>query len=192
MRRLINLALFALILGAAFVAVTQPESLPFRLPWNPPVTGTPAAPGEASPQGDSRLPDFGDTALKTAVARNPVSIQALKAREYPGSALTVRQTLAAGSNYTRQVVSYQSEGLRINALLTVPRGTPPQGGWPAIVFNHGYIPPAEYRTTERYVAYQDAFARAGFVTLKSDYRGHGSSEERRAAATTTLATPWTS
>ncbi|MXV22005.1 alpha/beta hydrolase family protein, partial [Deinococcus xianganensis] len=47
---------------------------------------------------------------------------------------------------------------------------------PAIVFNHGYIPPAEYRTTERYVAYQDAFARAGFVTLKSDYRGHGSSE----------------
>ncbi|GGN34882.1 hypothetical protein GCM10010842_14100 [Deinococcus daejeonensis] len=74
------------------------------------------------------------------------------------------------------MVSYQSDGLRINALLTVPRGTPPPGGWPAIVFNHGYIPPAEYRTTERYVAYQDAFARAGFVTLKSDYRGHGSSE----------------
>ncbi len=176
MRRLINFVLLALILGAAFVAVTQPESLPFRLPWNAPVTSAPAAPGEAPPQGDSRLPDFGDTALKAAVARNPISIQALKAREYPGSALTVRQTLAPGSTYTRQVVSYQSEGLRINALLTVPRGTPPQGGWPAIVFNHGYIPPAEYRTTERYVAYQDAFARAGFVTLKSDYRGHGSSE----------------
>ncbi|MFC6661028.1 alpha/beta hydrolase family protein [Deinococcus multiflagellatus] len=79
-------------------------------------------------------------------------------------------------NYTRQVVSYQSEGLRIYALLTVPRGTPPPGGWPAIVFNHGYIPPDKYRTTERYVAYQDAFARAGFVTLKSDYRGHGDSE----------------
>ncbi|MFW8625709.1 alpha/beta hydrolase family protein [Deinococcus sp. ME38] len=176
MRRLINLALFALILGAAFVAVTQPESLPFRLPWNPPVTGTPTTPGEEAPDSDRPLQNLSDTALKAAVARNPVSIQSLKAREYPGSALTVRQTMAAGSNYTRQVVSYQSEGLRINALLTVPRGTPPQGGWPAIVFNHGYIPPAEYRTTERYVAYQDAFARAGFVTLKSDYRGHGSSE----------------
>ncbi|GAA5437910.1 prolyl oligopeptidase family serine peptidase [Deinococcus aquaticus] len=176
MRRLINLVLFALVLGAAFVAVTQPDTLPFRLPWNPPVTGTPAAPGEEAPDSGRPLQDLSDTALKAAVSRNPISIQALKAREYPGSALTVRQTLAAGSNYTRQVVSYQSEGLRINALLTVPRGTPPQGGWPAIVFNHGYIPPAEYRTTERYVAYQDAFARAGFVTLKSDYRGHGSSE----------------
>ena len=106
----------------------------------------------------------------------PAARTAFQKGGYPGSALTVRQTLAPGGNYTRQVVSYQSEGLRINALLTVPRGTPPKGGWPAIVFNHGYIPPAEYRTTERYVAYQDAFARAGFVTLKSDYRGHGSSE----------------
>ena len=100
----------------------------------------------------------------------------MRARSYPGSALTVRQTLKAGSNYHRWIVSYQSDGLRIDALLTVPDGTPPKGGWPAIVFNHGYIPPNIYRTTERYVAYQDAFARAGFVTLKSDYRGHGDSQ----------------
>ncbi|MFC4452376.1 alpha/beta hydrolase family protein [Deinococcus sonorensis] len=107
---------------------------------------------------------------------SPLSIVNMRKRSYPGSALTVRQTLKAGSNYKRYVVSYLSDGLRINALLTVPNGTPPKGGWPAIVFNHGYIPPEEYRTTERYVAYQDAFARAGYVTLKSDYRGHGSSQ----------------
>jgi dipeptidyl aminopeptidase/acylaminoacyl peptidase len=105
-----------------------------------------------------------------------LSIQAARQRTYPGSALKVVQTLARGSNYTRQVVSYQSEGLTIYALLTVPNGTPPKGGWPAVVFNHGYVPPAVYRTTERYVAYQDAFARSGFVTLKSDYRGHGRSQ----------------
>ncbi|MGI8748671.1 MAG: alpha/beta hydrolase family protein [Deinococcus sp.] len=105
-----------------------------------------------------------------------MSIGTMRGRSYPGSVLTLRQTLRAGSNYSRQVVSYQSDGLRINALLTVPDGTPPKGGWPAIVFNHGYIPPNVYRTTQRYVAYQDAFARAGFVTLKSDYRGHGSSQ----------------
>ena len=117
-----------------------------------------------------------DAALKAFVARQPISIQALRAREYPGSALTRVRTLSRGANYTRQIVSYQSDGLKIYALLTVPDGPPPAGGWPAIVFNHGYIPPAEYRTTERYVAYQDAFARNGFVTLKSDYRGHGDSE----------------
>jgi len=107
---------------------------------------------------------------------SPLSIAAMRARSYPGSALTVQRNLSAGSNYKRQVVSYQSDGLKIYALLTVPSGTPPKGGWPAIVFNHGYVPPNEYRTTERYVAYQDAFARAGFVTLKSDYRGHGGSQ----------------
>ena len=111
-----------------------------------------------------------------AASTSPLSIANQRARSYPGSALTVQRTLKAGSNYNRWVVSYQSDGLRIDALLTVPTGTPPKGGWPAIVFNHGYIPPPQYRTTEKYVAYQDAFARAGFVTLKSDYRGHGSSQ----------------
>ena len=103
-------------------------------------------------------------------------IDAARARTYPGSALTVEQTLSPHRAYTRQVVSYRSDGLKIYALLTVPTGTAPRGGWPVVVFNHGYIPPDEYRTTQRYVAYQDAFARAGFVTLKSDYRGHGSSQ----------------
>jgi dipeptidyl aminopeptidase/acylaminoacyl peptidase len=105
-----------------------------------------------------------------------LDILKMRSRSYPGSALTTVQVLRPGSNYRRSVVSYRSDGLRINALLTVPNGTPPKGGWPAIVFNHGYVPPNVYRTTERYVAYQDAFARAGYVTIKSDYRGHGSSE----------------
>ncbi|MGD9050028.1 MAG: alpha/beta fold hydrolase, partial [Anaerolineae bacterium] len=33
-----------------------------------------------------------------------------------------------------------------------------------------------YRTTERYVAYVDAFARNGYIVFRSDYRGHGNSE----------------
>lgn len=108
--------------------------------------------------------------------QEPLSIERMRARSYPGSALTTRQPLSPGANYRRSVVSYQSDGLRINALLTVPSGTPPKGGWPAIVFNHGYIPPQQYRTTERYGAYVDAFARAGFAVLKPDYRGHGASQ----------------
>jgi uncharacterized protein len=111
-----------------------------------------------------------------AASTSSLNIASQRERSYPGSAFTVQRTLRSGSNYSRSVVSYQSDGLRINALLTVPTGTPPKGGWPAIVFNHGYVPPTQYRTTEKYVAYQDAFARAGFMTLKSDYRGHGSSQ----------------
>jgi len=45
-----------------------------------------------------------------------------------------------------------------------------------IIFNHGYIPPTVYRTTERYIAYVDAFARHGYIVFKPDYRGFGSSQ----------------
>lgn len=102
--------------------------------------------------------------------------------EYPGSEITIEETLAPGANYDQYVASYLSEGNRIYALLTVPRGERPANGWPVIVFNHGYIPPEIYRTTERYVAYVDTFARNGYIVFKSDYRGHGFSEgEARSA-----------
>ena len=107
---------------------------------------------------------------------HPLSIDALRAGEYPGSDIVIEQTLNSRSNYSRYIASHKSEGLKIYGLLTIPNGAPPPDGWPAIIFNHGYIAPSVYRTTEKYVAYQDAFARNGYVTFKSDYRGHGNSE----------------
>jgi fermentation-respiration switch protein FrsA (DUF1100 family) len=107
---------------------------------------------------------------------NPLTIQSMRERSYPGSAITIEQTLEPGSNYSRYIASYQSEGLKINVLLTIPSGEKPATGWPVIIFNHGYIPPNVYRTTERYVAYVDWLARSGYIVLRSDYRGHDQSE----------------
>ncbi|AWR88139.1 MULTISPECIES: alpha/beta hydrolase family protein [Thermaceae] len=115
-------------------------------------------------------------ALGQSKQPDPLSIEALRARSYPGSAITVERTLTSGANYRRYIASYRSDGLKIFALLTVPSGTKPKSGWPAVVFNHGYIPPEQYRTTQRYEAYVDALARAGYVVFKPDYRGHGNSE----------------
>ncbi len=106
---------------------------------------------------------------------HPLSIAALRQGSYPGRALIIEETLAPGSNYTRYIASYLSEGLKQYGLLTVPNGEPPKGGFPAIIFNHGFIQPAEYRTTERYIAYTDAFSRNGYVLFRPDYRGHGNS-----------------
>ncbi|OGM11554.1 peptidase [Candidatus Woesebacteria bacterium RBG_16_36_11] len=109
----------------------------------------------------------------------PLTIKSLKDGSYPGSDIIIEQTLEDGSNYSQYIASYKSEGLKIYALLTVPNGTPPggsEGGWPVIVFNHGYIPPSEYRTTERYVSYINGFARNGYIVFKPDLRGHGNSE----------------
>jgi fermentation-respiration switch protein FrsA (DUF1100 family) len=116
------------------------------------------------------------TATTTPVPLHPLTIEAMRQREYPGSNIVIEETLAPGSNYNRYYVSYLSEGLKIYALLTVPRGEKPDTGWPVIVFNHGYIPPDVYKTTERYIAYVDAFARNGYIVLRSDYRGHDRSE----------------
>ena len=84
---------------------------------------------------------------------HPLSIEAQRKKEYPGSEIVIEQTLSPGSNYQKYIASYKSDGLKIYALLTVPNGPVPEGGFAAIVFNHGYIPPAEYSTTEKYVAY---------------------------------------
>lgn len=107
---------------------------------------------------------------------HPLSIEALRKGEYPGSNITIEQTLAPGSNYQRYIASYKSEGLKIYALLTVPNDEKPKTGWPVVIFNHGYIPPNQYVTTERYIAYTDAFSRNGYIVFRSDYRGHGNSE----------------
>ena len=108
---------------------------------------------------------------------NPLSIEYMRKQEYSGSEIVIEQTLPPGSNYDRYIASYKSDGLKIYALLTVPQGEkPPAGGWPVIIFNHGYIQPEQYRTTEKYVVYTDAFSRNGYIVFKPDFRGHGNSE----------------
>lgn len=149
----------------------------------PAVRPAPAAPAAtAVPAGAGVAPvAAGPTNANDAGAEIPVdpeslTIAYLRQQEYPGSEIVVEQTLAPGSNYSRSVVSYESEGLNIDAYMTVPNGTPPPTGWPVVVFNHGYIPPEVYRPTERYIAYQDAFARNGYIVFRPDYRGHAASE----------------
>lgn len=108
--------------------------------------------------------------------QHPLQIEYMRKQQYPGSDIVIEQTLPPGSNYQRYIASYRSDGLKIYALLTVPNEPKPAGGFPVIVFNHGYIPPAEYRTTERYIAYTDVFSRNGYILFRPDYRGHGNSE----------------
>jgi dipeptidyl aminopeptidase/acylaminoacyl peptidase len=123
------------------------------------------------------------TPLPTATPiPHPMSIIALRNGEYPGSEITIVRELDRGSNYRRYYSYYLSEGLKIYALLTIPMADAPEGGFPAIVFNHGYIPPDVYRTTERYIAYVDEIAKSGYVVFRIDYRGHDASEGEASGA----------
>ncbi len=115
---------------------------------------------------------------------HPNSIAALKARDFPGSNIKLERQLANGVNYRQWIASYQSDGLKILALLTIPNGKTPKDGFPVIVFNHGYIPPEQYRTTQKYLAYQAGFAKNGYIVFKPDYRGHGFSQGKASSAYT--------
>lgn len=104
-----------------------------------------------------------------------LTIPFLRAREY-NSKLGELEKYSDNGGFATYLTNYSSDGLKVNGLLTEPKGEKPQGGWPAIIFIHGYIPPSTYRTTEKYVDYVNFLARNGYVVFKIDLRGHGDSE----------------
>jgi fermentation-respiration switch protein FrsA (DUF1100 family) len=140
----------------------------------------------ASPSPSSTPePSATSTATITATSTptlHPMNILAARQTAYPGSSITIEETLEPGANYYRYYAWYESQGLKIYGLLTIPFGEKPANGWPAIVFNHGYIDPKVYRTTERYIAYVDQLARHGYIVYKIDYRGHDRSEGQATGA----------
>lgn len=169
LRICIVLAVTAVALAACGNPPQQPPISPTAIPIiEVRITPTPAPTETPSP-----TPTATFTPTPTP---HPLTIQSMRERQYPGSDIVIEETLTPGSNYSRYLVSYLSEGFKIYALMTVPFGEKPATGWPVIIFNHGFIPPAQYRTTERYVAYVDWLARSGYIVFRSDYRGHGNSE----------------
>jgi dipeptidyl aminopeptidase/acylaminoacyl peptidase len=156
-------------------ATVAPTLLPGSTPPPPTVTAAPTRPtkpGTLTPLPTGTPPPT----LTPTATPHPLSISFMRQQSYPGSEITIEERLTPGANYDRYLASYKSEGLKIYALLTVPFGEPPLTGWPVIVFNHGFIPPGQYKPTERYVAYVNALARQGYIVFRPDYRGHGESE----------------
>lgn len=116
------------------------------------------------------------TEAKSKIYQSPIGIDYLRAIKIDTQPVVIENELAPGSNYKRYYASYLSEGYKVYGLLTIPNSPQPEDGFPAIVFNHGYIPPAQYTTEGYYVAYVDALARNNFVVFKIDFRGNAKSE----------------
>ena len=169
MKRLALLFFLFIMLAGCIPRPLHPTT-PTAIWTIPSSTGTPT---------NTPTPSLTPTSTLTATATpipDPMSILYMRAQEYPGSDIVIERELERGSNYRRYYAWYESEGLRIYGLLTIPNGETPAGGWPAIVFNHGYIPPNVYRTTERYISYVDRIAKSGYVVYRIDYRGHDRSQ----------------
>lgn len=169
------LGILTLALNACGTTVAAPPSTPTVAPAS---TASPSSTTTLLPTATQTFPPI-PTSMPTP---HPLEISAMRAREYPGSDVVIESTLDPGVGYSRYYVSCLSDGLKIYALMTVPNGEKPITGWPVIIFNHGYIPPEVYVTTERYVAYVDLIARSGYIVFRSDYRGHDRSEGQAGGA----------
>jgi len=88
-------------------------------------------------------------------------------------ALALLVGTAAGAPAARLDVTIpMSDGVPIAATLYVPDGTPPTGGWPAIVFLHGL---SGNRQQMNALVEGYGLTNAGYAVLTLDARGHGQS-----------------
>ena len=125
--------------------------------------------------------DVGDAHLVPAASLSPLpagneyTIEVLRKETLRGGDFNVGNLISNNEAYDKYEISYRSGDLTISGVMNVPKGTPPQSGFPVLMLNHGLIPPAIYTTGRGSKREQDFFSRNGYVTIHPDYRGHASS-----------------
>ncbi|MFP4323126.1 MAG: alpha/beta hydrolase family protein [Anaerolineales bacterium] len=96
-------------------------------------------------------------------------IAELRAREYGAGSLVITDTFERNADFTRYIVNYPSDGYDVYGFMNVPAG---EGPFPVVIVVHGYVPPRSYQTLSYTTRYADDLARAGFVVLQPNLRGH--------------------
>ncbi len=107
---------------------------------------------------------------------NSSFIEELRQRKYEGTEIIIEETLSQNGSYTGYIFSYKSDGLKIYGMMNVPVGDPPAGGFPVAILNHGYFNTSSFTSGDGTEAMADILAGNGYLTLASDYRGFGKSE----------------
>ncbi len=149
--------------AAAPTGATPGAGAPVRSPEPVVFLPTPVAP----------TPVPSPTVAPTATPVSPLAVPALRARAYEGGEIKVLQTLSQNAAYVSQLIEYPSDGLRIRGVMKVPRGG---GPFPVLLLNHGYYAVPSYRSGNGTDNAGDFLASAGYLTLASDYRGFGGSD----------------
>ncbi len=102
-----------------------------------------------------------------------LSIDALRARPYGGGAIKITRVLSDGQTYKQVLIEYASDGLKITGMMNIPHGI---GPFPVVILDHGYFPPAQYKSGDGTNPSADVFARNGYLTIASDYRCYAGSQ----------------
>lgn len=190
LRRLILLS-FLLVLAAcsrplpAPTAVAEATSAPTDTPAPSATPAPTATPVPTNTRTPTPAPTFTATSPPTpspspspTLSPTPdpyagLTIADLAARSYGDGELQATKTLAATSAFTRELISYASDGLAIAGFMNTPRKA---GPLPVVIVLHGYVAPSLYRTLTYTTSYADALARAGYLVIHPNLRNFPPSE----------------
>ncbi len=100
-------------------------------------------------------------------------IESLRRRDYEPSLIAIESTIADSGAYTGYIFSYFSDGLKVYGRMNVPDD---DGPFPVVILNHGYFNQSSFSSGDGTQTIADMLARNGYLTLASDYRGFGKSE----------------
>ncbi|MBW4061846.1 alpha/beta fold hydrolase [Candidatus Saccharibacteria bacterium] len=108
---------------------------------------------------------------------NPAAIEAVRLHPLTPGVIAAVKTVAPRAGCPTNIVSFHSDGLTQYALATRPVAAMPRGGYPVIIFAHGYTDSKTYKTDNtQYQAMIESYCQHGYLILKPDYRGVGSSQ----------------
>lgn len=115
----------------------------------------------------------------------PLSIEVLQCTVFE-STLNYERSLDGGPGFSAHLVSYESAGLTVYAMVAVPDGDSPESGFPILIANHGHHPdPPNYGITsggvdsrpgDYYRDVPELYTQQGYVVVMPDFRGHNVSE----------------
>lgn len=177
MQRLVLIALL-LTTACATLPTTQPVAPTADLlaPPTPfvktPNATTPTATATAAPPTATAVPPS-PTPSPTPHLLASVTLNALRARDYPGGPVEILATLETTDAYTRYHIAYPSDGLRVTGIMQVPAGA---GPFPVIILNHGYAERDAYWPGSGTWMAAEFLNRRGYLTVAPDYRSWGASQ----------------
>ncbi len=138
-------------------ATTAPTALPTAIPTSVPA---PTAAPRSTPDPWAEYASY--------------TIEGLRARSYGSGQIEILKTLEDTQHFTRYLIAYPSDGLRITGMLNRPKG---DGPFPVVILNHGYYPLDVYQTGNGSKLVADCLANRGFMTLAPDFRSHAGSDD---------------
>lgn len=146
----------------------------------PPVAAATSTPArlEAAVVADTPTPTLIPSPTATPTVEQwilPYTIAGLRQHKFQSGKVTVLETLEKTDVYTRYRISYPSDGLTITGILQIPvEGREP---FPVIVMNHGFFSRWEYHPGDGTDRAAEFLNRRGYLTVSSDYRSWGGSDE---------------